>query len=81
MRRKDGEAGARRLVLIWCAERPKGNWPTSELGEPALELRLSGVVGKAAHVEHFAALGEEGPDVGTGVHGAGEHVGVLVEGL
>lgn len=45
--REDGKAGASGLVLLRCAESPEGNGPAAELGEPALKLRLSGVVRQA----------------------------------
>lgn len=33
---------------------------------------------QSAHVEDLATLAKEGPDVSAGIHGTGEHVGVLV---
>lgn len=76
--REDGKASAGGLVLVGGAQSPEGNGSAAELGEPALELRLGRVVGEAAHVEDLAALRQEGADVGTGIHGAGQDVGVLV---
>ncbi len=35
-------------------------------------------MGQARHVQDLAALREEGADIGTGVHGTSEHVGVLM---
>lgn len=75
---EDGEARTGGLVLVGSTERPEGNWAATELGEPALELRLRGVVGQAAHVENFATLREEGSDVGSGIHWLSEHVGVIL---
>jgi hypothetical protein len=75
---EDGETSTSGLVLIRGTEGPEGNGSTTELCEPTLELGLSGVVGKAAHVEDLAALRQEGSHVCAGVHGAGEDIGVLV---
>lgn len=68
-------------MLLRRAEGPEGDGAATELGEPALELRLGCVVGQARHVEHLAPFGEEGPDVRTGIHWASEHVRVLIGGL
>jgi hypothetical protein len=68
-------------VLVWSAECPKGDGTTAKLCEPALELRLRGIVGKTAHVKDLATLRKEGTDIGPGVHGLGEHIGVLKLGL
>ncbi len=76
--REDGEARARGLVLVRGAQRPEGNRTAAELREPALELGLRGVVGQASHVQDLAALRQESAHVSASVHGAGEHVGVLV---
>ena len=81
VRRKHGEPGAGRLVLLGRAQSPKGDGATSKLGEPALELGLGGVVGETRHVQNLAALRKESPDVGSGIHGAGEHIRVLVRRL
>ena len=81
VRREDGKARPRRLVLIRCPERPKGDGPPTVLGEPALELRLRRVVRKTAHVEHLAPFRQECSDVGPRVHGSGEDVGMLVRRL
>ena len=75
---EDGEASASGLVLIRGAEGPEGNGSATELGEPALELGLGGVVGKAAHVQHLAALREESTDICAGIHGASEDIRVFV---
>lgn len=68
VRREDCEPCARGLVLIWGAERPEGDGAAAKLGEPALEFRLSGVVGQTAHVQNLAALGEERADVSSCIH-------------
>jgi len=81
VRRKDGEAGSSWLVLLWSTQSPKGNGSSTELGEPALQLRLSGVMGEAGHVQHLAALGKEGPHVGSSIHGASEHIRVFMRRL
>lgn len=78
MGREDGEAGSSWLVLIWSAESPESDWATTELGEPALKLRLGGVVWKTSHVKDLAALRQEGSDIGTGIHWSGEDIWVLV---
>lgn len=79
--RENGKASAGRLVLVRSPEGPESNWSTTELGEPALQFGLGGVVGQAAHVKNLAALGKESPDVGTSIHGPGEDVGVVLWGL
>lgn len=78
VRGKDGKAGAGRLVLLGGSQSPKGNGATAELGEPALELRLGGVVGKARHVQNLASLREKGADVGSGIHRASQDIRVLL---
>lgn len=78
---EDCETGASRLVLIGSAKRPKGNWATAELGEPALQLGLGGVMRKSAHVEYFAALRQERSNVSSGVHWFSEYVWMILRGL
>ena len=78
---KDGETSAGRLVLVGSSQGPESNGPTTELGEPALQLRLGCVVRETTHVQDFATLGEESPHVGTSIHGTGEDVGVLLRRL
>jgi hypothetical protein len=78
VRGEDGKASARGLVLLGSAQRPKGNGSAAKLGEPALQLRLGGVMGKTRHVKHLAALRQEGTNIGASVHGAGENIRVLV---
>lgn len=56
MGREDGKAGASGLVLIRGSQSPEGDGSTTELGEPALQLGLSSIVRKAAHVQDLAAL-------------------------
>ena len=78
MGREDSETSASGLVLVRGAEGPEGDGSTTELREPTLELGLSGVVGKAAHVENLAALRQESTHVCAGVHGASEDIRVFV---
>lgn len=78
---EDGEAGAGGFVLIGGAQGPKCNGATAKLSEPALELRLGGIVGQAGHVQDLATLREKGAHVGAGIHGPGEDVRVFVRGL
>ena len=78
---KDSETGAGGLVLLRGPQGPEGNGTTAELGEPALELRLCGVVGQTRHVQDLASLGQEGAHVGASIHGTGQDVRVLVRGL
>lgn len=77
---KDGKAGTSGLVLVRGTKGPKGDGTSTELSEPAFQLRLRGVVGKAAHVQDFASLRQEGTHVGAGIHWLGEHVGVILGG-
>lgn len=79
--REDGEASTSGLVLVGGAEGPEGDGSTTELSEPTLELGLSGVMRKAAHVKDLATLRQESTHICAGVHGAGEDIGVLVGGL
>lgn len=81
MGRKDGEAGAGRLVLLRSAESPERNGPTAVLGEPALQFRLGGVVRQARHVQNLAALRQESTNISTGIHGAGKHVRMFMSRL
>lgn len=78
MGRKHGKAGTGRLVLLGGAEGPESNGAAAILGEPALKLRLRGVVRQAGHVQDLATLGKESADIGAGIHGPGEHIGVLM---
>lgn len=78
MGREHGKAGARGLVLVRSPKSPEGNWPATELSEPALQFRLSGVVGQAAEVKDLAPLGKEGPDISVGIHRASEDFWVLM---
>lgn len=79
--REDSETGAGRLVLLWGAQGPEGDGPSAKLGEPALELGLSGVVRQSRHVQNLTPLRQEGTDIGTGIHGPRQNVRVLVRGL
>lgn len=79
--RKNGKAGAGRLVLLRSSKSPECNGTATELGEPALELGLGGIVGQARHVKNFASLGKKGTNIGSGVHWASQNVGVLLRGL
>lgn len=81
MRRENGKASARRLVLVRGAERPESNGPSAKLREPALQLGLRRVMRKTAHVEDLAALRQEGANICPGIHWAGEDVRVLVRWL
>lgn len=81
VRRKDGKAGAGRLVLIRGAEGPERDRTTAKLSEPALQLGLRGVVGESAQMKNLAALGQEGTNVRSGIHGTGEDLGMLMRGL
>lgn len=68
-------------MLIRSPEGPEGDWTAAELCKPAFELRLGGIMGKTAQVQHFAPLGQEGTNVRSRIHGAGQDLGVLVRGL
>lgn len=65
-------------MLIRCTQRPEGNRATTELGEPALKLRLCGVMGQSAHMQNLTPLREESPHVSACVHWFGEHVWVVL---
>lgn len=81
MRRENGKASASRLVLVWRPQSPKGDRATTELGEPTLQFGLSGIVGQATEVQNLAAFRQEGPDVGMGIHGTGQDLGVFLRRL
>ena len=81
MGRKDGEAGSSGLVLLRSAKSPERNGPTAVLGEPALQLRLGGIVRQARHVQNLAALRQESANVSTGIHRPGKHIRMLMSGL
>ena len=68
-------------MLIWSTKGPEGDRPSSKLGKPAFELGLGGVVGQAVHVEDFATFFQKGIDISSGIHGASQDVGMLVNGL
>ena len=78
---EDGETSAGGLVLVRGTEGPESDGSTTELGEPALELRLGSDMGETAHMEDLAALRQESTHVGAGVHGTGENIRMLVRGL
>ena len=78
MGRKDGEASTGGFVLLGGSQGPEGDRATAKLREPALELRLSSVVGQAGHVKDLASFRQESPNVGTSIHGPGEDIGMLL---
>lgn len=81
MRGEDGEARSCRLVLIGSAQSPERDGSASILGEPTLELGLSGVMWQTIHMQYFAAFGEEGSDIGSGVHRPTQDLRMFVLGL
>lgn len=78
VRRKDGKAGASGLVLLGGSQSPKCNGATAKLSEPALELGLGGIVRQAGHVKNLASLREESTNIGSGVHGTSQDIGMLL---
>lgn len=81
MRGEHGETSSSRLVLVGCSQGPESNRATAELGEPALKLRLRSIVRKTAHVKNLATLRQERTNIGSGVHGASQDLGMLVSWL
>ena len=81
MRRKDSKACTGRLVLIRSPQSPESNGTTTELSEPTLQFRLSSVMGQTAQMQNLAAFGQKGTHIGSGIHGTGHDLGVLVWGL
>ena len=81
MGREDGKPGTSRLVLLGRAKSPEGNGTSPKLREPALQLGLGRVVRETGHVEDLTPLRQEGPNIGTSIHGPGQHVRVLLAGL
>lgn len=78
MGRKDGESSAGGLVLVRSSQCPEGDGPAAKLSEPALQFRLSGIVGQTAQVKHLAPFGQESPNIGVCIHGPSENLGVLM---
>ena len=78
MRRKHSKARASRLMLIRSAQRPESDRATAELSEPALKLRLRGVVRQTTHVENLTAFGQKGSYIGSGIKRSGQHVGMFM---
>ncbi len=68
-------------MLIWCAQGPEGNWASSELGKPAFQFGLGGVVRQTVHVEDFATFFQESIYISSGIHGASQDIRMLVNGL
>lgn len=68
-------------MLLWRTEGPERNRTATELGKPALELRLGSVVRQTRHVQNLAALRKESADVGAGIHGPSEHIRMLMRRL
>ena len=68
-------------MLVRGSKGPESNRTSTKLGKPAFQLALGGVVWETTHVKDLATFGEERSNVGTSVHRAGEHVGVLVSWL
>lgn len=81
MRRENGKAGTRRLVLVRSTESPEGNGTTTELGKPALQFRLRRIMGQTAQVQHLAAFRQESTDIRPGIHGASHDLGVFMRRL
>lgn len=76
MAAEDDKAAAAGLATFRGAKGPECDRATTVLGEPALELALSGVVRKAAEVKNLGALAEESADIATCVERAGENVAI-----
>lgn len=68
-------------MLLWSAECPKGDWPTTKLGEPAFQLGLGRIVGQTRHMEDLGPLRQKSPYIGASIHGTGEYVWMVVLGL
>lgn len=78
MRRKDGKSRSRGLVLVRCAQGPKGDRSTAELSEPAFKLRLGCVMRETTHVKNFASLLQEGPYISPCVHWPGQDIRMVL---
>lgn len=76
--REDSKASAGGLVLVWCSQGPERNGTTTELGKPALQLGLSGIVGQATEVQDLTPFRQKGPDIGMGIHGTSQDLGVFL---
>lgn len=81
MRRKHSKTSPGWLVLIGGSESPESNWATTELSEPALQLRLCGIVGQSAKMKDLATFGKESTNVGSGVHWPSENFRMLMSRL
>lgn len=78
MGRKDGEAGTGWFMLLGGTQGPEGNRTTTKLSKPALQLRLSGIMGETRHVEHLAPFGKESSYISTSIHRPGENIGMFL---
>ena len=76
--REDGKASASGLVLVWCPQSPEGDGTTTELGEPALQLRLGSIVGQATKVQDLAPFRQKGPNISMSIHGTSEDLRVFL---
>ena len=75
---KHHKAAATWLASFRCAQRPERDWSPAVLGKPALQLALCGVVWKAAKVEDFGTLAEEGANVASRIERTREYIWVAL---
>ena len=68
-------------MLLRGTQSPESDGASAKLREPALQLGLRSIVREPRHMQHLAPFREEGPNIGSSVHRAGQNVRVLVGGL
>lgn len=81
MRREHGKAGASGLVLLGSPKSPESNGTATKLGEPALKLGLSSIMGQTRHVQNLAPLRKERSDICPGIHWPSQDIRVILRGL
>jgi hypothetical protein len=78
MRREYGKSGTGGLMLFRGSKSPECNGSATELSEPTFELGLSSIVGKSRHVKNLAPLREKSSNIGPGIHGPSQDIGMLL---
>lgn len=81
MRRKNSKTSTSGLVLIRSTQSPESNRATTKLSKPALQFRLRSVMGQTAEVQDLATFRQKGTDIGSGIHGTGQNLGMLMRRL
>ena len=75
---KDSEASTGGLVLFRSTEGPEGDGASTKLSEPALQLRLRGVMRQTRHVQNLTPLRQECANIGTSIHRPSQNIWVIL---